>query len=566
MKIFHGNKIKKPYLILFIITILISLSLFRYKGTKSVNAQGINGSVDLTWEKKEVEEREISVFTQVYDMILSRRLTPLYDTSLKFQFRSETTEGKDENRTQFLPIVNVNLGTRMIDFTSGWSKDNIEDDAGTYSNERFFTTFKLNPKKLPNILFQYWTEDRDRIVDIAGDEREYNLTFMEDYDFQIGLLKINHNYRTNRKDNRKDIETTYELSNKARIAHKFSLFDDILDIGGKYEFNYGKDKDGDEKKNTTSGHNGNIDLDIKHNPRMNTNYKFLLGIVEDKTPDNRETSLGHDLSFLYLPNNFISAKIGGSYNRYTRTIDDSARDRTNYSFKLTPDIIGLFFDSNDYYIYPIKSYILINRSSEESDGDRKERNLSFLLNGSTTLYKGVNINIELGSSRKKNNYITGSTETDPVTGQLIIRNIRSSKEYETWLDVFLNLRIKPALRGSIKHRNQWNRYIGGLNEGREFDGEIETKLTYNPVETFIVGFGLTIEYGNEESSYEYDIGWRPKNKKTEINVQYESGDDEEDEYFFGQLNYNLSKTIQFRFQYRYPSETQRQIVQFTLNF
>lgn len=563
-----GRKRKTGYCsvpLLFSLAILTFIIIFPIS-----KAQGIEGSVNYIWEERKREDEKKSKFTQIYDLILSRRLRPLYDASLKFEFRSETKENEqDREKTQLFPSLNMRIGNEMTNLNLGWSEDIITEDIITdtdtaagmdreYTHERIYAGLNWRPKWLPHILLQFQGHKREREEsgEEESSERDERITFIEEYTLRFGPLTFEHNFDHEIREIDGNETTTYDLLNKGNISHRFSFFEDRVYMSTGYELI--QDREKEEDGNTIDTWKQRVNFSIIGYPSdwMRPEYRAFWGDIKTGLPDRRETTIEHDLDLLFIPHPYFSYTLGMYYNWLDRGLEYlPPTELRTFSLKLEPQIKGLIFDPN-MSMYPTKTSILMSRSTEESEG-YKSRIYSFLFAGSTTVYQGVDLDLDLSLVRW--------------------RNFRSdSRRIERRVDSYLGLEILPTLKGSINQKAKWTTNKDSEGERRNFDGDIESRLIYRPVNTFMFDAAYIFYYDKRDSgwqysdSWQYSISWRPSSK-VEIDMRYLTRREEREGYFVegyfvGELNLNITHTIHLDLRYQSPSDDQRLKAEFKLRF
>ncbi|MGA1791049.1 MAG: hypothetical protein ACMUIM_06160 [bacterium] len=527
-------------------------------------AYGLKGSAEYLWEqKKRKDNKRTSELTQTYELIFSRRLQPLYDASLKFEFRSETRdEGEDKERTQLLPSLNMRLGNELMNLNLGWSEDTITEsrtdtitgeEEVTYTNERVFSGLAWRPKQLPNILIQFQEEERDYSGAAGPAPKDTRISINEDYTITLGYLTFDHSFNQDRRDADDRVTTTYDLLNTGSIRNRFSFLNNKLDIRTGFESSQGEDKQEDGDINRTWKNNASFSMIGYPVTWMRPQYQAFWG--EDKTsqPDKRDTSIGHNISIFLNPNPYLPSTIGMNYSRTEQGQESGPREVTTYSLRMEPSLQGLIFDPN-IPMYPINTSLLVSNSTEESMGggadpnmgSRQTKTWSFLLTGSTTIYQGVDLDLDMGLSRRRNYK-------------------DNSRRLAERLDTHINLNLLPSLKGSIRQELEWTKDHGGTIERNDFEGSLETKLIYRPVETFMLDVGNTQYYDGEDSGYQLNFSWG-LTSKVELDGRYQSSTKDREEYFSGELDINMTQTIRLELRYQYPTDDQIMKVQFTIRF
>lgn len=512
-------------------------------------ARGMKGSADFLWEERKIDDKRKTRFTQTYDVILLRRLPPLYDAGLKLEFRSETREEEGaRERAQALPSLNMRLGHQMMDVNLGWSKDFISEEKSSYINERGYTSFAWRPKWLPHILCQFQDQKEDR--EGGNITREKGASVSENYSLTIGFLTLDHSYNYRRWDKNGKVTTTYDLLNSGRIGQRFSFFNERLNIGTGYEVSQSRDKDqsldkeeeGLDKEDPdkkTLEQNAHINIDGKVTEWMRPGYRVFLSRTETDQPDHpdhKDSSIGHmfnlSLDPKFAPYN-IPITLGMNYNRSGMGSGSEPREATTYSLKMDPQLKGLIFDPNTP-MYPIKTSFLISSYTDKSGGIKQTHRWSFLLTGATTIYQGVDLAMDIGLTERKD-------------------FISDTKRVGKRVNSHFNLNLLPNLKASISQRAEWVADSGKSDGGTDSSGNLETKLVYRPVRTFMLDAGYTVGYGGDETSYQYSFNWRP-GSKLEFDVSYRSG--EVEPYFLGGMDINITSKIRLDLQYQYPSKEQ----------
>lgn len=542
-------------------------------------AQGIEGSVSYIWEQGKENNENKSEFTQIYDLILSRRLQPLYDASLKFEFRSETkgNDEQDRKKTQLLPSLNTRLGNEMTNLNMGWSEDVITDTETykDYTHEKAYAGLNWRPKWLPHILWQFQRNKRkktweDETSDMDSDDR---FNFIEDYTLRFGPLTLDHNFDHEIRQIDGDETTNYELLNRGNLRHEFSFFDDRLYMSTGYELIQDREKKYEDKDTIdTWKQNVNFNATVYPADWIRPELRIFWGDIEtdfpDETendpnktendpnlpdireiiPDQRETTFEHDLTFLFMPHPYFSTTLGVYYNRLDKrleTLSKKARELESISIKLDPQIQGLIFDPN-ISMYPIMTSILMSSSKERNEG-RVSHIQSLLFTGATTIYQGVDLDLDLSLVQRK----------DP-------NNI---KRLEQQVDSYLKLDLLPNLKGSINQKAKWTADRGKTPENHYFDGDIDTRLIYRPVKTFMIDIAYMVDYDDKiySDSWQYNINWRPS-LKMELDLRYQTGSEERKRYFLGELNLYMTDAIHLELRYQSPSEDQKMKVEFNMRF
>ena len=508
---------------------------------------GLKGSVEYLWEQKKKDDKRINEFTQIYELILSRRLQPLYDASLKFEFRSETRdEGEDKEKTKLLPSLNTRLGNELMKVNLGWSMDTITEEKKdsiteevqiiSYTNERIYSGLAWRPKRLPHILIQLQEEESEK----SGVPRdETRISIDEDYTFTLGYLTFDHSFSHDRIDADDWKTSTYDLLNIGSIRNRFSFLDNKLDIRTGFESRQGQDKQTDGDIRRTWKHNANFSMIGYPLAWMRPEYRTFWEENKESQSDgkDRDTSLGHHVSLFLNPNPYLPSTIGMDYNRSDQGEEAALREVTTYSLKMEPSLQGLIFDPN-IPMYPINTSFLVSNSTEEIMGSRQNQTWSFLLTGSTTIYRGMDLNLDMGFSRRKD-------------------FINHYKRLEKRIDGHLNLNLLPSLKGSIRQKLEWIK--------SDFEGSLETKLIYRPVETFMLDVGNTLDYEDGGSSYQLSFRWKPT-YKVEFDFRYQSDTKDREEYFSGALDISMTDMIRLELEYEYPPKDQLIKVQFKIRF
>ena len=519
-------------------------------------AYGLKGSADYQWGEKKVGGKWTAQFTQIYNLIFSRSLQPLYDTSLKFEFRSETSEKtKNRERSQLLPSLNMRLGHEMMNLNLGGSRDTILEEEGIYTNERIYASFGWRPKLLPQILIQYQGEKKD---DNEGPSlRDNQISFKENYTLKLGLITLDHSFNQQTRDiedEKKKSSTSYDLVNTANIGQRFSFFNNRLAIGTGYKFSHTRDMDDDGNLKVikkTGEHNAHFNIIGEPAKWIKPDYKAFWWMIktdqsdkpdeknEDESESKKETSIGHNINLYLNPHihPYLSSTFGMSYNGSMQS-QEEFREVTTYSLNISPSIHGLIFDPN-IPMYPINTSFLASRSIDKTGGSRQSHTLSFLLTGSITICQGADLNLDMGLTEREN-FIT------------------KSKDSEKKIDSHLNLDLLPTLKASVRETNEWT----GDNY---FNGSLETNLIYHPMDTLMLDAGYIIGYGNKESSYQYNFNWS-STSKLEFDIRHQSDTEGREKYFSIGFNANISPTIRLGLRYQYPTEDQLIDLQFTVRF
>ena len=503
----------------------------------AAKVHGLKGSVEYLWEQKKKDNKRRNEFTQVYELILSRRLQPLYDASLKFEFRSETRdEGEDKEKTKLLPSLNTRMGNELMNLNLGWSMDTITEEKEdsitkevqitSYTNERVYSGLAWRPKRLPHILIQFQEEESEK-SGISRDETRISID--EDYTLTLGYLTFDHSFSQDRRDSDDWKTTTYDLLNIGSIRNRFSFLDNKLDIRTGFESRQGQDKQTDGDIRRTWKHNANLSMIGYPMTWMRPEYRTFWEENKESQSDgrDRDTSIGHHVSLFLNPNPYLPSTIGMDYNRSDQGEEAALREVTTYSLKMEPSLQGLIFDPN-IPMYPINTSFLVSNSTEEIMGSRQNQTWSFLLTGATTIYQGMDLDLDMGFSRRKD-------------------FTNHSKRLEKRIDGHLNLNLLPSLKGSIRQKLEWIR--------SDFEGSLETKLIYRPVETFMLDAGNTLDYEDGESSYQFAFRWNPTSK-VEFDFRYQSDTKDREEYFSGALDISMTDMIRLELEYEYPPKDQ----------
>ncbi|MBN1227841.1 MAG: hypothetical protein JXA79_12675 [Deltaproteobacteria bacterium] len=504
---------------------------------------GMEGSADFLWEQRKIDDKRNTLFTQKYDVIFFRRLPPLYDAGLKLEFRSETRESEGaRERAQALPSLNMRLGHQMMDVNLGWSKDYISGEKSFYKSEKGYTSFAWRPKWLPQILCQFQDQKEDR--EKGNITKQKGVSVTENYSLIIGFITLDHSYNYRRWDNSGKVTATHDLLNSGRIGQRFSFFNERLNIGTGYEVSQSRDKEvsqnmdkeeeGLDKK--TLEQNAHINIDGKVTEWMKPGYRLFMNRIETDHPDDKDSSIGHIFSLSldpeFAPYN-IPITLGMNYNRSGIGPGFEPREATTYSLKIDPQLKGLIFDSNKP-MYPIKTSFLISSYTDKIGETKQNHRMSFLLTGSTTIYQGVDLAMDIGLTETKN-------------------FISDAKSVEKRVNNYFTLNLLPNLKASISQRSEWNTDSGKIDGGTDSSGNLETKLVYRPVTTFMLDVGYTSGYGGDETSYQYSFNWRP-NSRLEFDVSYRSA--EAEPYFLGGMDINITSKLRLDLQYQYPSKEQ----------
>ncbi|MBN2372867.1 hypothetical protein JXL19_03645 [bacterium] len=510
------------------------------------SAVGMVGSADYLWEQKKSEGTRKSEFTQTYNLIMSRRLQPLYDASLKSEFKSVTgRETEDEERTQILPAVNLRLGHELMDLNLGWSEDRIHEDEISYTNERVYAGFGWRPKRLPNILCQFQGERKDESLEDEPELRDERISIKEDYTLKLGLLTLEHSLDQEKRVADGDVTTTYDILNKGKINQSFSFFDERLDIGTGYELSQEYDRNEDGSHNNLWKHNANLNTVGRPLEWMTPEYRFFWGDSQTTQDDNRETSIGHNLNLFLSYYPFMPSTFGMDYNSNNQRGETGRNEVTTYSLKMEPSIQDMFLDP-DSSIYPVRTSFLVSNSTNESAGIRQNDTWSFLFTGSSTIYRGIDLDMDIGFLQRKGFY--------PET-----------RRTEERVDGHLNLDLLPSMKASITQKTEWITDRGGGAEGRDFDGSLETRLVYRAVETFMLDVAYIIDYNGGRPAYEYSFNWRPASK-LDFNMRYQSSTEDRESFFSGEMDIIFSTAIRLELTYQHPSDDQVMKLQFTVRF
>ncbi|MGA1844606.1 MAG: hypothetical protein ACMUIS_08600 [bacterium] len=520
-------------------------------------AYALTGSVDYLWEQKRREDRRTSEFTQTYDLILSRRLQPLYEASLRFEFMSQTREGMaDRKQTQWLPSMNMRLGNEMMNLNLGWSEDTITEEQDvalgtketTYTNERTYAGLNWRPRFLPQVLLQIEEQRRDQPGKTEPVARNSRISLREDYAIRIGLVTLSHTFNQEREDTGYEVDTTYDLLNTGRIRNTFSLFNKRVNMGTGYELSQGKEKEEDGIHKDMWRHNAHFTMSASPVEWMMPEYRVFWGEIDSdfpEKPDTRETSMTHDLSIFLNPNPYLPSTLGMNYSRNEQSEVPGPRELTTYSMKLEPSIKGLIVDPNSS-LYPINTSILMSSSTDASMGIRQTHTRSVLFTGAGRIHQGMDLDVDLGYIQREN-------------------FVSNSRRYEERIDAQLNMNLLPSLKAVLKQRAEWIEDNGGSAYEHYFTGSVDTRCIYRPVQTFFLDAGYTVYYEGEGTSYQCTLSWRPTSK-IEIDTRYQSGSRDRTEYFSGELNITATDTIRFDVRYQSPSEDQLMKAQFTIRF
>ena len=225
--------------------------------------------------------------------------------------------------------------------------------------------------------------------------------------------------------------------------------------------------------------------------------------------------------------------------------DDERRSTLVYGLRLEPKIPGLLFDP-DVPMPPVKTSLLVSSALNKKNGQLDRQTNSALLKGSTELYKGFKVRVDL---------------------QLI-----DTKDYEGDTTLEKNVKIDAGLdlRDDLKYYfrndNTWTEQKQrGLSSDNKFEGEFWHFITYRPIDQFFLSIDNKIIYGdNPDDSYSYRIGWAPA-PKIRLEARYQSASEQDrDKYFSSEVNINITRTLKLRIKYTYPSEDQLISFRFTL--
>ncbi|MEW5800841.1 MAG: hypothetical protein AB1847_01935 [bacterium] len=515
--------------------------------------QLIRLGVDYLYEKRpETEETSEYRFTQIYDVILEKSVRPLYDLQFKIQFRSEKEEDT-KNRVQNLPSVALHLGNQVLRLDSGYSKDSIREQDLNYDLARGYSTFIWKPFYLPKITVQYQTEDKD--LDEKEDSgREKRLILRDDYRLAMGIFVLSHSFAIEKREVTSDDTgdtvdyDNHDLNNRGQINYQFSAFDSRLQVNSDYELSHNEKQD-EEANNTYRSLEQKANLRFHVLPGHDTAvyYNLFLGEIQKMSEHDRERSVGNSIKTEFLPLTYLKTTLEASHDNHWDSQDDIRNSVLTYGLRLEPEIPGLFLALP---MPPLKTSLLLSSSLNEINGEPDYRMNSALLKGSTEIYHGVEIrtDFELINAKDYNDH---------------------DEKWEKDIKFDASFDLRQDLKYYFRNENDWISIEQKDQEGERttvdtFDGEIWHLITYRPADQLFLTFDNKLTYGDTHTvTYSYRVGWVPV-PKLRLEAQYQSSDTNEEKYFSSEMNFNITKTLKFRFKYTYPSDDQVVSFRFTL--
>ena len=522
---------------------LIFLSLFFCWPVYSFR---VRFGADYLFQSRDESEQEL---IQTYDIIARKRVNPLYDLKIKFQFRSEKGD-ENEDRMQNLPSLLLNFGNRVVGLNLGISEDNIHETDRKYDLSREFITFTWRPYQLPKFTLQYHSEEKKLEYEDSDNERqidkEKRLIFREDYGISLGIFHFDHSLTLEKKkvedpNSGNPLYDIRDLHNRGGINYKISFLDSRLNIYSDYELSH-HDKKNEELKNEYRSIEHKINVRLKGVPsrQVKVYYNVFWGDLKKWPDPERQTSLGNSLKTEVLPHKYIKTIFDVAHDTRRETKDDERNSLLTYGVRLEPKIPGLIFDPN-IPMPPMNTSLLFTSSLHKTDGEPRYRSNSFLLKGSTELYKGFEIRTDLEFINKRNYDNDGGYDD----------------RHEENFRIDASLDLRQDLQYYFRTENTW--------EEDAFDGKFWHLITYRPVDQFFLTLDHTIDYSypKNDSSYSFRVGWAPV-PKLRFEGKYQSNNEGAEETVSTKININLTKTLKFRLEYEYPSDDQ--VISFRFTF
>ena len=227
--------------------ILVILLFPVFASFRSARAQGdIHGSAHLTYRSTETKRGEEPKertwgFTQVYDLGVTKALTPKIDFSANLDVN--VTETDNQKTTRLMPDLRLNVRNEYFDANTGYRITEQGLDILTmHSDEDRFTTEQWNAnlitksEKYPRLRLRY-NEDKnyDYLTVHDRDTKTTNFSGMADYKYRF--LDFNYEYRN---DNSEDFvtEATQETdTHDGRINFRKSFWENKITSSGSYLIN-----------------------------------------------------------------------------------------------------------------------------------------------------------------------------------------------------------------------------------------------------------------------------------------------------------------------------------------
>jgi len=454
-----------------------------------------------------------------------------------------------------LPSLLINFGNRLIGLNLGFSKDNIYEEDKNYDLTRKYTTFTWSPYRLPKITLQYQEEKRDiekedDLIKENKTDTEKRVVLRDDYRLSFGIFQFDHSFTLEKKEVRDPNTESYDydnhdLHNKGRLDYRVSTMDSRFELLSDYEISH-HDKRNEETESDYRSIEQRINVRLNGTPnqKVKVSYNVFWGELE-KWPDyDQQRSLGNSLKTEVLPYQYLKTILDVSHDNRWQTEDDTRRSTFVYGLRLEPEIPGLLFDPG-IPMPPLKTSLLVSSAVNKKDGRLDRQTNSALLKGSTELYKGFELRIDL---------------------QLIdTKGYEGDKTLEKNIKIDAGLDLRDDLKYYFRNDNNWTEQKQKELSSDKFEGKFWHFITYRPVDQFFISIDHKINYGDyANDSYSYRIGWAPA-PKLRLEARYQSASDQDrDKSFSSEMNINITRTLKFRIKYTYPSEDQVISFRFTL--
>ncbi|MGA1874188.1 MAG: hypothetical protein ACMUIA_01120 [bacterium] len=506
-------------------------------------SQQIKLGADYLYEKN---KQTGDSFVQTYDVILQKRLNPLYDVKLKFQLRSEHGY-EDEDRKQTLPALSLHLGNRLVSLNSGYSEDSIHEEDKKYDVTRGYTTLIWCPSPWPRFTVQYQAEEKD--LD-DGNNTEKRLILRDDYKISFGIFQFNQSLTWEKKSlwdpnsGRRDYDN-HDLHNRGRIDYQTSALDERLQLHTQYELTHHEKEDEDEDYRSVEQ---KVDFRLHGIPsrQARVTYNALWGELRKQPDDERRINFGNSLKTELLPFQYLRTNLDVSYDKSWETLE-TKNDTTSmltYGLKIEPKIPGLLFNP-DIPMAPVSTSLLLSSTLHKINGE-PYRMYSASLEGAAELYRGFELRTDFEINHKK-----GYDGSETLMETIMV-------------DAKLDLR--DDLTYYFRNENEWTpRYKQeGLPNERKFQGEVWHLITYRPIDQFFLTFDNKLKYGDiDKFFHNYRIEWAPA-PKWRLEARYQSENLGGDKSFSSEVNINLTKTLRLRIKYTYPTEDEIISLRFTI--